>query len=397
MFLDALMRRNHEFLSGIGVLHQQGILPANTYALDLKNIAKNAALISSRGHELDIDVIAMMKQIGRNPDACAAVKTSGITDAVAVDFECGLYSKKNGLDIGHIGHLVQIPKAFFALTMNLAPKNWTAFSIEHIKTISNYAERNNLIQNVFLRVWDDKCKFYSGHDGGFNVDQIEKVLTEIKNINNIKVNGITSFPALLFNKDSKNLEITPNADAINRASEKVEKILGYKVIRNMPGTTSLDGLELLAKNGATQVEPGHGLTGTTPLSFFEDTREVPSVAYVSEVAHIHCGKAYVVGGGLYRDPVLGDMSCRAVAIDNSGGMETFEVEMPKPGAIDYYAILLPNSKGLVPPIGTTIVFGFRPQVFVTRGLSAGVIVDGNSPIMKKLYAANGALADMYGN
>lgn len=77
MFLDALMRRNNEFLSAIGLLHQQGVLPANTYALDLKNIAKNAALIADRGHELGINVIAMMKQIGRNPDACTAIKNGG--------------------------------------------------------------------------------------------------------------------------------------------------------------------------------------------------------------------------------------------------------------------------------------------------------------------------------
>jgi len=394
MFLNALMRRNHEFLSAIGLLHKQGVLPANTYALDLKNIAKNAALIADRGHELGINVIAMMKQIGRNPDACTAIKNSGITDAVAVDFECGIYSKKNGLEIGHIGHLVQIPKAFFNSTIELSPKNWTVFSIDHIQQISSIAKNHNVIQNIFLRVWNDNCKFYPGHEGGFHVRDLEETLGQIQRISNVKVSGITSFPALLFNKEKKKLEVTANANAINQASEKADNILGYQVIRNMPGTTSLEGLELLAKNGATQVEPGHGLTGTTPLSFFEDTLEIPSVAYVSEVAHIHNGNAYVLGGGLYRDPVLGETPCKAVAIDSYGGMETFDVDMPKPGAIDYYAILLPNIKGQVPPIGTTVVFGFRPQVFVTRGLTTGVLIEDNSPSMKKLYAANGAVSDV---
>jgi len=97
---------------------------------------------------------------------------------------------------------------------------------------------------------------------------------------------------------------------------------------------------------------------------------------------------------LYRDPVLGETPCKAVAIDSYGGMETFDVDMPKPGAIDYYAILLPNIKGQVPPIGTTVVFGFRPQVFVTRGLTTGVLIEDNSPSMKKLYAANGAVSDV---
>ena len=62
--------------------------------------------------------------------------------------------------------------------------------------------------------------------------------------------------------------------------------------------------------GATQVEPGHGLTGTTPLHAVDDLVEDPAVAYVSEVSHLWNGRAYVFGGGLYVDPVLGDARTR---------------------------------------------------------------------------------------
>ena len=43
---------------------------------------------------------------------------------------------------------------------------------------------------------------------------------------------------------------------------------------------------MLAAAGATQIEPGHGLTGTTPLHAVEDLPETPAVVYLSEVSHL---------------------------------------------------------------------------------------------------------------
>lgn len=63
-------------------------------------------------------------------------------------------------------------------------------------------------------------------------------------------------------------------------------------------------LEGLARDGATQVEPGHGLTGTTPLHAVADLAEEPAIAYVSEVSHLWNGKAYVFGGGSTSTPSL---------------------------------------------------------------------------------------------
>ena len=68
----------------------------------------------------------------------------------------------------------------------------------------------------------------------------------------------------------------------------------------------------LAEAGATQVEPGHGLTGTTPLHAVEDLPELPAVVYVSEVSHLHGGEAYCFGGGLYIDPVFPDYPVKAI-------------------------------------------------------------------------------------
>lgn len=173
-------------------------------------------------------------------------------------------------------------------------------------------------------------------------------------------------------------------------AENLEDFLGYKLIRNMPGTTSVEGIEMLAKAGATQVEPGHGLTGTTPLSAVVETIEKPAIAYVTEVMHHHQGRAFVLGGGLYMDPVLGDIPTKAAVFTDSGDFEILEADMPNPGAIDYYAALSPNKNGTLPPIGSTVIFGFRPQVFVSRGMTVGIENSSTKPKALHHYGSSGA-------
>jgi predicted amino acid racemase len=130
---------------------------------------------------------------------------------------------------------------------------------------------------------------------------------------------------------------------------------------------------LLAEHGATQVEPGHGLTGTTPLHRVRDLTELPAVCYVTEVSHLHAGRAFAFGGGLYIDPVFGDYQVRAIVADRPGlaDARTLDASIPPPEAIDYYAQLdVGDAPG--PRSGATVVFGFRPQAFVTRAYVVGV-------------------------
>ena len=97
----------------------------------------------------------------------------------------------------------------------------------------------------------------------------------------------------------------------------------------------------LAEAGATQVEPGHGLTGTTPLHALEDLPEIPAVVYVSEVSHLHRGEAYCFGGGLYIDPVFPDYPVKAIVAREPTSAERAlrTVEIPPPAAIDYYGMI----------------------------------------------------------
>lgn len=70
----------------------------------------------------------MTKQVGRNPDVSRVLATSGITHAVAVDLECAIAAHAGGLAIGHLGHLVQIPRHEARTAASLTPLYWTVFN-----------------------------------------------------------------------------------------------------------------------------------------------------------------------------------------------------------------------------------------------------------------------------
>ena len=65
--------------------------------------------------------------------------------------------------------------------------------------------------------------------------------------------------------------------------------------------------------------------------------------------------------------------------------------MPAPEAIDYYCVVHTGGGSVDHRVGTTVIFGFRPQVFVTRGLTAAIAgVSSGSPRVLGIWAANGA-------
>ena len=70
---------------------------------------------------------------------------------------------------------------------------------------------------------------------------------------------------------------TPNLATLERAAEALARAGRGGIEINAPGTTSSAVLAALAEAGATQVEPGHGLHGTTPLHALEDLPELPAV------------------------------------------------------------------------------------------------------------------------
>ena len=114
------------------------------------------------------------------------------------------------------------------------------------------------------------------------------------------------------------------------------------------------------------------MTGTTPLHAVEDLPELPAVVYVTEVSHLFGGEAFCFGGGLYVDPVFPDYPMKAVVSrePTSSASALRKVEIPSPASIDYYG-MIEGGPGKA-DVGETVVFGFRPQAFVTRAYVAGI-------------------------
>jgi predicted amino acid racemase len=130
MFLDPLIRRNPGLVRAAVALHQRGRVPANSYVLDLDSIRANARAIAVEAERLGLQVLAMTKQLGRNPAAITAMRDGGVPACVAVDMDCARAVDAAGSRVGHIGHLVQVPRHEAEEAARLRPLYWTVFSEE---------------------------------------------------------------------------------------------------------------------------------------------------------------------------------------------------------------------------------------------------------------------------
>ncbi len=373
MFLDVLRRRNRGLIEQAIALHQSGAIPANSYVIDLDAVTANAALIRAEADKAGLKVFAMTKQMGRNGDFCRAVLAGGIDRAVAVDMECARACTRAGLGLGHVGHLVQVPRHEAGAAARMAPAFWTVFNSEKAAEAARAASTTGRGQPLLARLQAPGDTFYRGHEGGFPAGDVVAVADALDRLEGARFAGITTFPAVLFENEAGAVRATPNLQTLARSVDALRRAGRRDIEVNAPGTTSSVTLSLLAEHGATQCEPGHGLTGTTPLHAVRDLPERPAVCYVSEVSHLHAGRAYCFGGGLYIDPVFPAYDVTAVvgrAPDAASG-PLHSVEIPPPAAIDYYGMVAAGgSHG--PAIGDTVVFGFRPQAFVTRAYTVGV-------------------------
>jgi predicted amino acid racemase len=362
MFLETLLRRNREFVDAAVALHRAGALPANTYVLDLDAVRSNAALLRAEADRLGLELFAMTKQVGRNPAFLGALRDAGVNSCVAVDMACARVVHWERMAIGHLGHLVQIPFAEAATAAAMAPANWTVFSEAKAHEAAAAALAIGREQDLLARIHAPQDTFYSGHEGGFAAADVHAVAEMLDGLEGGRFAGITTFPALLYDAEAQEVRPTRNLSTLAAAAAE----LGSDVRVNAPGTTSVEVLEVLASHGATQVEPGHALTGTTPLHAVRDLPEVPAALYLSEVSHHHDGRAYFFGGGTYIDPVFPPYPVKALV-----GDALLDAELPPPAAIDYYGQLRPGRSAL-PAAGETVILGFRIQAFVTRAYVAAI-------------------------
>lgn len=370
MFLDVTVRRNPGLISTAVRLHREGRLPSNCYVIDLDKVRRNGHLLKERARELGLRWYFMSKQIGRDPMVLSAVVDPGSKQVVAVDVQEAQQIHRHGIGLGHVGHLSQIPSSEVRSVLEMEPEVVTVFGRPQARALSQ-ALGPGQEQQVLLRVWSEGDFFFHRHRGGIPEEDIASAAKAIGGMPGLRIAGLTSFPCLSYDGPGRP-QVTPNLATLLRSAERL-RAAGVDVQQlNAPGNTSVETMELLASAGATHVEPGHALTGTTIWHAFEDLTEFPSMIYLTEVSHLHSGRAFVLGGGFYLDQVTpsGMPTPCLIGADPGAVFDRrgwLEVDSSS-GGIDYYGIVRPEDGKA--EVGDSVVFAFRAQVFATRAYVA---------------------------
>lgn len=378
MFLDILRNRNPQLMEVALDLHRTGDILPDTYVIDLDTLIENAKNLAKLASQEGIELFYMLKQIGRNPLVAQKIVTeAGIQKAVVVDYKEALVLMSHGLKIGNVGHLVQIPTKLIEKIMRYGTDYMTVYSLEKLKEIIEIAEKLGVNQGILLKIIEPGDCIYDGQYGGFHISQLDVVMDLVKSSEYVHIAGITSFPCFLFD-DNQELSVTENYKTLMRAKEALEKKGVSDLLLNMPSATCVKTIPMIKSLGGAQGEPGHALTGTTPLHAVSDQAEIPAMVYVSEVSHNLDGRAYFFGGGYYR---RGHFQQVAIYQPGSRTPKIDRVYPLKDESIDYYITTHHSHE-----VGSTVLGAFRTQMFVTR--SDVAIVSGirkGAPVLEGLY------------
>jgi len=367
MFLEATLQNNPALIQAGFELHRKGLIYPNTYVVDLDIIEKNTVILADSAKKHEIRLLAMTKQLGRNPLIAKSIAKSGIDSFVAVDPWEALHLAGNGLKIGNVGHLVQIPRAMVSKVLNFAPEFVTVFNYENAALISEGAAYLGTTQKLILKI-DDGLNCYPGQEGGIRLSNLLCEAKKISELKNVEICGLTAFPCVLFDEGAKEFAFTNKAYALKEAEELLKQN-GYELkILNMPSANTSSSFEMIAKKGGNLLEPGHAISGTTPAHAVSSQPEIPAIIYVSEIAAKSYDDAYVYGGGAYgrgkpKNALVGISYDKLVT-------SKFEFTFPPSENIDYHGSIKGDIKSL--NIGDTVIAAFRTQIFATRALVAVV-------------------------
>jgi predicted amino acid racemase len=387
MFLEMTLRRNPRLIETAVKLHRAGEITPNTYLIDVDAIRANVRLLVQAARDQQLTLYMMTKQLGRNPDLARIIAEAGIERAVAVDPWEALTLGRAGIQIGNVGHLVQVPSRMIPEILALEPEVVTVFSLDKAREISEAALRLGKRQALLLKVVGPLDTIYEGQLGGVAEAELLPTAAAIMRLPGVAVAGVTSFPCFLYDAAEGRVKPTENAATVLRGAELLRRELGLTLEQiNTPSANMASTFPLLRRLGATHAEPGHAITGTTPLHACQDQPELPAMVYVSEISHIYQDKAYAVGGGFYRRSQVKEAMVGTDFMTMTGNR--LEAEEIAPESIDYYGTL--RSGGRKVRVGDTAIYAFRTQIFVTR--SEVALVEGvqrGSPRISGIYDSQG--------
>lgn len=380
MFVNKTLDKNKKLIETAIKFHQEGLILPDTYVIDLDTLIDNATKILIQASKNNMDMYFMLKQLGRNPYIAKKLMEIGYKGAVVVDYKEARIMMKNNIHIANVGHLVQIPNSMIEELVNYNCDYFTVYSYDKIDLINKFAQKVNKVQEILVRVVDKNDLIYSGQTAGFYLEELEDLIKKVNNLANIKIAGVTSFPCFLYDEKEDRIKETNNLFTVLKAKEILE-LNGIEVTNiNAPSTTCVSTIKEMAKYHVTSGEPGHGLTGTTPLHSKDNCEETPCVVYLSEISHNFDGKSYCFGGGHYRRSHVENALI-------TKELKKTKVIPPTDESIDYHFGL--NNQFNV---GDSVIMAFRFQIFVTR--SEVCVIEGldkNEPKIQGIYTSQGEL------
>ena len=381
MFLNKCLANNRPLIEYAFKAHQKGLILPDTYLLDLDTIKANASAMLKEADDNGVLLYFMLKQIGRNPKVGKMLMDLGFKGAVVVDYKEALVMIENGIHIANVGHLVQIPKATLRKIIASKVDVVTVYSYDKILEVNEVAKELGIVQPLLIRITDDDAELYSGQVAGFSSEEFKDLIVKIETLSNVKIGGVTAFPALLYNEKEGKITPTANMNGLKRAMA-ILKDAGYEdLLINIPSATCCSSIKEIKELGGNTGEPGHGLTGTTPLHKASDEKERVGYVYVSEISHNFKDKSYCYGGGHYRRGHMENVLV-GTSLDDA---RMLKVKAPDDDSIDYHFEISENTK-----VSDTAVMCFRTQIFTTRSHVA--IVEGLSegkPEITGLYDSQG--------
>ena len=357
MFLDKVIKYNKQLIEFAFNAHNQGMVNPDTYIIDYDYFVDNARQMLECANEKNIDLYYMLKQVGRNPMLAKTLEEIGYKGAVAVDFKEAEILMNNNCHICNLGHLVQTPKHMLEKFITYGVDYITVYSIEKIIEINNICKKHNIKQKLMIKLLEDASLGYSGQTSGFKNDELQDLVSQIKDLSYVEIKGLTAFPCFLYDYKSNEIVETENMHNLLKAKDILQDEGIHIENVNAPSVTCTETLNKMNKLKVNSAEPGHGLTGSTPFHAVNDTYEKPCVVYMSEVSHQYENCSYFYGGGFYRRGHFNN----AIVGTNINDYKIYEVQLPDLDSIDYYF----NIKDKL-DVSSTVIASFRFQIFVTR-------------------------------
>ena len=180
MFIDRLRTHNPGLVAAAVALHQEGALLANTYLLDTDAIAANVRAIRAAADAHGLQLYAMTKQFGRNPDACDAIVDGGHPGHGRRGHPVhGGGPASRGCASGTWATWCSRTGARRTRSSRPGPEVVTLFDATIAERVGAAAVRAGREQAVLLRVVAPGDRFYFGHGGGFPLDGIVETARRI--------------------------------------------------------------------------------------------------------------------------------------------------------------------------------------------------------------------------